>query len=118
MNIVTAIETMRTIVDAYDKFEAKKLKIKRKTERLLKGGKNMKFGTVIGIVVGALALIAAGAAAAYFLAKKKGCCCCCEDDCCCDCDDLFDEFPEEECCCDCEEPAPEEVPAEEEDIKF
>ena len=78
----------------------------------------MKFGTVIGIVVGALALIAAGAAAAYFLAKKKGCCCCCEDDCCCDCDDLFDEFPEEECCCDCEEPAPEEVLAEEEDIKF
>ncbi len=110
MNIVTAIETMRTIVDAYDKFEAKKLKIKRKTEKVLKGGKNMKFGTVIGIVVGALALIAAGAAAVYFLTKKKGCCCedCC--DCCCD-DDLFDEFPEEEFCCDCE--VPEEVPAEE-----
>ena len=83
MNIVTAIETMRTIVDAYDKFEAKKLKIKRKTERLLKGGKSMKFGTVIGIVVGALALIAAGAAAAYFFAMKKGCCC--NDDFCCDC---------------------------------
>ena len=71
MNIVTAIETMRTIVDAYDKFEAKKLKIKRKTEKVLKGGKNMKFGTVIGIVVGALALIAAGAAAVYFLTKRK-----------------------------------------------
>ncbi len=116
MNIVTAIETMRTIVDAYDKFEAKKLKIKRKTEKFLKGGKNMKFGTVIGIVVGALALIAAGAAAVYFLTKKKGCCC--EDDCCCDCccdDDLFDEFPEEEVCCDCE--ATEEVPAEE-NLKF
>ena len=115
MNIVTAIETMRTIVDAYDKFEAKKLKIKRKTERLLKGGKSMKFGTVIGIVVGALALIAAGAAAAYFFVKKKGCCC--NDDCCCDCccdDELFDEFPEEDVCCDCE---PEEVPAEE-DLKL
>ena len=115
MNIVTAIETMRTIVDAYDKFEAKKLKIKRKTEKFLKGGKSMKFGTVIGIVVGALALIAAGAAAAYFFAKKKGCCC--NDDCCCDCccdDELFDEFPEEEVCCDCE---PEEVPAEE-DLKL
>lgn len=115
MNIVTAIETMRTIVDAYDKFEAKKLKIKRKTERLLKGGKSMKFGTVIGIVVGALALIAAGAAATYFFVKKKGCCC--NDDCCCDCccdDELFDEFPEEEVCC--EEPI-EEVPAEE-DLKL
>jgi hypothetical protein len=109
MNIVTAIETMRTIVDAYDKFEAKKLKIKRKTEKVLKGGKNMKFGTVIGIVVGALALIAAGAAAVYFLTKKKGCCCedCC--DCCCD-EDIFDEFPEEEICCE-EEPV-EEIPAE------
>ena len=105
MNIVTAVETMRTIVDAYDKFEAKKLKIKRKTEKFLKGGKSMKFGTVIGIVVGALALIAAGAAAVYFLTKKKECCC----DCCCD-EDLFDEFPEEEICCE-EEPV-EEVPAE------
>ena len=113
MNIVTAIETMRTIVDAYDKFEAKKLRIKRKTEKLLKGGKKMKFGTVIGIVVGALALIAAGAAAAYFLAKKKGCCCCCEDDCCCDedcCCDCCDETVDE-CCC--EEPVViEEAPAE------
>ena len=109
MNIVGVIEAMRTIVDAYDKFEAKKLKIKRKTERLLKGGKSMKFGTVIGIVVGALALIAAGAAAAYFLAKKKGCCCC--DDCC--CDDLFDDFPEEECCFD--EEVAEEVS---EEIRF
>ena len=109
MNIVTAVETMRTIVDAYDKFEAKKLKIKRKTEKFLKGGKSMKFGAVIGIVVGALALIAAGAAAVYFLTKKKECCCddCC--DCCCD-EDLFDEFPEEEICCE-EEPV-EEVPAE------
>ena len=109
MNIVTAVETMRTIVDAYDKFEAKKLKIKRKTEKFLKGGKSMKFGTVIGIVVGALALTAAGAAAVYFLTKKKECCCddCC--DCCCD-EDLFDEFPEEEICCE-EEPV-EEVPAE------
>ena len=113
MNIVTAIETMRTIVDAYDKFEAEKLKIKRKTEKILKGGKNMKFGTIIGIVVGALALIAAGAAAAYLIAKKKGCCCddCC--DCCCD-DDIFDEFPDEEFCCDCE--TVEE--ASEEDLKF
>ena len=104
MNIVTAVETMRTIVDAYDKFEAKKLKIKRKTEKFLKGGKSMKFGTVIGIVVGALALIAAGAAAVYFLNKKKGCCDC-GCDCCCD-DDLFDEFPEEEYYCD-EEPVEE-----------
>ena len=104
MNIVTAIETMRTIVDAYDKFEAKKLKIKRKTEKFLKGGKSMKFGTVMGIVVGALALIAAGAAAVYFLSKKKGCCCC--DDCCCE-DDLFEEFPEEEYFCD-EEPVAED----------
>ena len=113
MKIIEVIDAMRTIVDAYDKFEARKLKIKKKTKAILKGGKSMKFGTVIGIVVGALALIAAGAAAVYFLTKKKECCCddCC--DCCCD-DELFDEFPEEEVCC--EEPI-EEVPAEE-DLKF
>lgn len=113
MNIKEAVEVMRNIVSAYDKFEAEKLKIKRRTEKILKGGHSMKFGTIIGIVVGALALIAAGAAAAYFLVKKnKGCC----EDCCCDCceDDIFDEFPEEECCCGCFEDAPaEEVPAEE-----
>lgn len=111
MKVKEAIEVMRTIVNAYDKFEAKKLKIKQKPKTVLKGGKNMKFGTVIGLVVGALALIAAGAAAAYFLLKRKDCCC---DDCCCDCcDDLYDEFPEEECCCDCCEAPAEEVPAEE-----
>ena len=112
MNIIAAIETMRSIVDAYDRIEAKKLRIKKKTEKFLKGGKSMKFGTIIGIVVGVLALIASGAAAVYFLTKKKGCCedCC---DCCCD-EDIFDEFPEEEFCC--EEPAAE-VPAEE-DVKF
>ncbi|MBE6881391.1 MAG: hypothetical protein IJE83_03680 [Oscillospiraceae bacterium] len=107
MKAVEVINAMRTIVDAYDKFEAKKLKIKKKTKAILKGGKSMKFGTIIGIVVGGLALLAAGAAAMYFV-MKKNCCC---DDCCCDCcDDVFDEFPEEECCCDCE---CEEVPAEE-----
>ncbi len=108
MKIRQAVEAMRTIVDAYDKFEAKKLKIKT----VLKGGNLMKFGTVLGIVVGALALIAAGAGAMYLFLKKS---CCCDDDCC-DCydDDLFDEFPEEECCCCCDEaPAEEEVPAEE-----
>ena len=109
MNIVAAIETMRSIVDAYDRIEAKKLKIKKKTEKFLKGGKSMKFGTVIGIVVAGLVVLAAGAAAAYFFLKKKECCC---DDCCCDCccdDELFDEFPEEECCCECEEAPAEEV---------
>ena len=107
MKAVEVINAMRTIVDAYDKLEAKKLKIKKKTKAILKGGKSMKFGTIIGIVVGGLALLAAGAAAMYFV-MKKNCCC---DDCCGDCcDDVFDEFPEEECCCDCE---CEEVPAEE-----
>lgn len=111
MKVKEAIELMRSIVSAYDRFEAKRLKIKNKTKKLLKGGKKMKFGTIIGIVIGILALIAAGAAAAYFLIKKNNCC----DDCCCDCccdDELFDEFPEEECCCECEAPA-EEAPAEE-----
>ncbi len=108
MKLKEAVEVMRTIVSAYDKFEAEKLRIKIKTGKFLKGGHSMKFSTIIGIVVGALALIAAGAAAAYFLTKKKNCCC---DDCCCDCcdEDFFDEFPEEECCCECTE----EVPAEE-----
>ena len=106
MKIKKAIEAMRAIVDAYDKIEARKMKIRK----VLKGGNTMKFGTVIGIVVGAIALIAAGAAAAYFFVKKNGCCC---DDCCCDCcDDLFDEFPEEECCCDCDCEAPAEEAAE------
>ncbi len=108
MRIVDVIDIMRTIVDAYDKFEAKRLKIKKKTKAILKGGKSMKFGTVIGIVVGALALIAAGAAAAYFLYKKKGCCC---DDCCCDCccdEEIFDEYPEEDFCGEIEEVPTEE----------
>lgn len=107
MKIIEVIDAMRTIVDAYDKFEARKLKIKKKTKAILKGGKSMKFGTIIGIVVGGLVVLAAGAAAAYFFFKKKECCC---DDCCCDCcDDLYEEIPEEEVCCDCAE----EVPAEE-----
>ena len=107
MKLEAAIGVMRTIVDAYDKFEAEKLKIKTRTQTILKGGNFMKFGTVIGIVVGGIALIAAGAAAMYFYLKKSGCCCC--DDCC-DCfdEELFDEFPEEECCCECEEFAAEE----------
>ena len=107
MKIKKAIEAMRAVVDAYDRIEARKMKIKR----VLKGGKTMKFGTVMGIVIGGLALIAAGAGAMYLLLKKSCCC----DDCCCDCcdDDLFDEFPEEECCCcECEAPV-EEVSAEE-----
>ena len=111
MKLNEAIEVMRTIVSAYDRFEAEKLRIKSKTRNILKGGHSMKFGTIIGIVVGAIALIAAGAAAAYFLTKKKGCCC---EDCCCDCcdEDFFDEFPEEECCCECTEEIPEEEIAE------
>ncbi len=111
MKIEKTVETMRKIVRAYDNFEAKKAglklktqKVKNKTENLLKGGNTMKFGTIIGIVVGALALIGAGAAAAYFF--LKGGCCDCDCDCGCDCDDeLFDDFEEEE-------PVPE-VPAEE-----
>lgn len=103
MNIAEVIDAMRTIVDAYDKFEAKKLRIKNKTKAILKGGKSMKFGTIIGIVVGGLALLAAGAAAAYFFIKKNECCC---DDCCCDC---YEDFPEEEFCCDCEEIPEEEI---------
>ena len=96
MKIKEVISAMRILVEAYDKIEAKKLKIKNK-KAILKGGKFMKFGTIIGIVVGGLALLAAGAAAMYFYLNKTSCCCdCCDDD-------LFDEFPEEEYCCDCEE---------------
>ncbi len=111
MKVKTAMTVMRNIVNAYDKFEAKKLKIKN---RKLKGGNFMKFGTVIGIVVGAIALLAAGAAAMYFYLNKGGCCCCCDDnfdefD-----DELFDEFPEEELYT--EEPVAEVAP--DEDLKF
>ncbi|MGN0627436.1 MAG: hypothetical protein ACI4IT_05690 [Oscillospiraceae bacterium] len=112
MKIAKTVETMRTIVRAYDDFEARKeriksktQKVKNKTQNILKGGNTMKFGTILGIVVGALTLIGAGAAAMYFY-LKGGCDCCCDDyD-----DELFDEFPEEEFATD----APvEEAPAEE-----
>ena len=106
MKIASTVETMRKIVRAYDDFEAGKEKltsrtkeIKNKTQNILKGGNTMKFGTILGIVVGTLTLIGAGAAAMYFY-LKGGCGC----DCCCN-DDLFDEFPEEE--------PQNEVPAEE-----
>jgi len=101
MKVEKTVETMRKIVRAYDSFEAKKAGLKLKTEKvkntttnLLKGGNTMKFGTIIGSVIGALALIGAGAAAAYFF-LKGGCGCDC--DCgCCDCDDdLYDDFEEE-----------------------
>ncbi len=100
LKLETAIKVMREIVSAYDKIEAKKLKIKNR-----KGGNFMKFGTIIGIVVGVIVLIAAGAAAAYFFLNKKNCC----DDCC--CDDCFEDFPEEEIIEDFEEI--QEAPAEE-----
>lgn len=98
MKITKTVETMRKIVRAYDDFEERKerfksktQKVKNKTKNILKGGNTMKFGTILGIVVGALTLIGAGAAAMYFY-LKGGCDCCCGDyD-----DDLFDEFPEEE----------------------
>ena len=50
MKIKKAVEAMRAIVEAYDKIEARKMKLRQ----MLKGGKTMKFGTVIGIVVGAI----------------------------------------------------------------
>ena len=37
MKIIEVIDAMRTIVDAYDKIEAKKLKLKKKTKAILKG---------------------------------------------------------------------------------
>ncbi len=101
MKLKTVMKVMRKAVNAYDKFEAEKLKIKKR-----KGGNFMKFGTVIGIVVGALALIAAGAAAMYFFLNKNKCC----DGCCC-CDDIFEEFPEEEIIEEFDEA--EEIPTEE-----
>ncbi len=76
----------------------------------------MKFGTVLGIVVGALTLLAAGAAAMYLYINKGNIfswSCHCGDDCC-DDDDLFDEFDDE--LYEEEEPIVEST--EEEDIKF
>lgn len=102
---------MRKIVCVYDKMQSKKNKIKKKADKALsvmKGGNNMKFGTIIGIVVGAITLIAAGAAAMYVFLNGFPCCKkdCCEDG------DLYDEFPEE--AAPAEEAAPkEEAPAEE-----
>ena len=93
MKIAKTVETMRTIVRAYDDFEERKeriksktQKVKNKTQNILKGGNTMKFGTILGIVVGALTLIGAGAAAMYFY-LKGGC------DCCCDCEEREETRP-------------------------
>ena len=107
MSITKTIEAMRKIVCMYDKIQTKKDKIRSKTSKALsvvKGGNNMKFGTIIGIVVGAITLIAAGAAAMYVFLNGFPCCKkgCCEDE------DLYDEFPEEEAN---EEPEASEEPA-------
>ena len=64
----------------------------------------MKFGTVIGLVVGALAMLAAGAAAMYVFLNGFPCCHCKDEE---DEDDLYDEFPEEEIITDAEEAAEE-----------
>lgn len=107
MSITKSIEAMRKIVCMYDKIQTKKNKIRNKADKALsvvKGGNNMKFGTIIGIVVGAITLIAAGAAAMYVFLNGFPCCKkgCCEDD-----EDLYDEFPEEEASEEPEEPAEE-----------
>ena len=105
LNIIDTIETMRKVVKTYDdckkkldlakeRFETAKYKVKS----TLEDERVMKFGTVIGIVVGAITLIAAGAAAAYFFFKHREKCC--EED-----DELFDDFPEEEIITDSDEEA-------------
>lgn len=110
MSITKSIEAMRKIVCMYDKIQTKKNKIRNKADKALsvvKGGNNMKFGTIIGIVVGAITLLAAGAAAMYLYLNGCPCCrkgCCDEDD-----GDLYDEFPEVEAS---EEPKETEEPAE------
>ena len=78
----------------------------------------MKFGTVIGLVVGALAMLAAGAAAMYVYLNGFPCCHCKEEE----EDDLYDDFPEEEIVTDADEAAEEiaedvveEAPATEEE---
>ena len=110
MSISKSVEAMRKIVCMYDKIQTKKDKIRNKAGKALsvmKGGNKMKFETIIGIVVGAITLIAAGAAAMYVFLNGFPCCKngCCEDE------DLYDEFPEE-ASDNNEEPA-EEVPSEE-----
>lgn len=112
MSISTAVEAMRKVVCMYDKIQTKKDKIRNKASKALsvvKGGNNMKFGTIIGIVVGAITLIAAGAAAMYVFLNGFPCCKkgCCEDE------DLYDEFPEEEENSEPAEESSEEAPAEE-----
>ena len=102
---------MRKIVCMYDKIQTKKKKIRNKADKALsvvKGGNNMKFGTIIGIVVGAITLIAAGAAAMYVFLNGFPCCKkgCCEDD-----GDLYDEFPEEKATEEPKEPEATEEPA-------
>lgn len=94
MNIASAINIMRRLVCIYDKVQAKKEKIRNKADKTLsvvKGGNVMKFGTIIGIVVGAITLIAAGAAAMYVFLNGFPCC---KKDCCCE-DELYDEFSDE-----------------------
>lgn len=107
--MVEMIETMREIVSAYDKLEAKKNAVKARTKALVKGGTEMKLSTVIAIAVGAIIVFAAGIAAVCLFTKKAGKCCCKkkkEDE------TLYDDFPEEEIITDSDETAPVEESAE------
>ena len=114
------IETMREIVLAYDKIEAKKDALKAKTKALVKGGNVMKFKNMLAVIIGGIILVGAAVAAICIFTKKAGSCCCKkkkQDD-----EELYDYFPEEEIITDAdepvaeepvsEEPAPEEKPAE------
>ncbi len=104
---------MRKVVNAYDNFNDRlhsaKLKcesVKDKIKSVTEDERVMKFGTVIGIVVGALTLIAAGAAAAYFFFKYKEKSLEEAED------ELYDDFPDEEIITD--EDLPDEEASEEE----
>ena len=101
------IGTLCRIIKLFFSFEKWKKNLKKKRNKKQKGGKSMKFQTIIGLVVGAITLIAAGAAAMYVFLEGFPCCRCKDED----EDDLYDDFPEEEIITDSdpEETEPEDA---------
>ena len=87
------IGTLCRIIGYFFSFEKWKRKLKKKRNKKQKGGKSMKFQTVIGLVVGAITLIAAGAAAMYVFLEGFPFCHCKDEE---DDEEFFDDFPEEE----------------------
>lgn len=105
MFLFRLFEALCRIFNLIFSFRNRKKKIGKQWNRKQKGGTDMKFGTVLGLVVGAITLLAAGAAAMYVFLEGFPCCRCKDEE---DDDELYDDFPEEEIFTD-SDPVPEDA---------